>query len=352
MINPDIAIAAHRFSIAPMLDWTDRHARYFLRQLTQSSLLYTEMITTGALIHGDREYHLLYNPEEHPISLQLGGSDPYAMAECAKFAESAGYDEVNINVGCPSDRVQNGQFGACLIASPDIVADCVSRMRDAVEIPITVKMRTGVDDLDSYDHFSSFVNTVASSGCKTFVVHARKAWLKGLSPKENRTIPPLNYETVYRLKKELNDLTIIINGGIETMADCHQHLTQVDGVMLGRAAYQNPWILTEVDHTLFDQTPMQLDRADLIRSFFPYIEKQLSDDVFLKHMTRHLMGYFMGQPGARKWRQTLSEKAVKKNAGIEIIEEALTHIAFEQERVSDRQIESLNSINGAEYGRV
>ncbi len=309
-----------------MLDWTDRHARYFMRQLTQHALLYTEMITTGALVHGNREYHLLYNNEEHPLALQLGGSDPAAMAQCALYAQQAGYDEVNINVGCPSDRVQNGKFGACLLATPDIVADCVDAMKQEVGIPVTVKMRTGVDDLDSHEHFTSFVATVAEAGCQTFIVHARKAWLKGLSPKENREIPPLNYKTVYQLKQEHPDLEIIINGGINSISACKQHLQYVDGVMLGRTAYQNLWMLTEVDAELFGiETPLP-ERIATVRSFFPYIEKQLALDVFLKHMSRHLMGIFQGQPGARKWRQTLSEKGTKKGAGLEVIEEALNHL--------------------------
>ena len=317
---------SRRFCVAPMLDWTDRHARYFMRQLTQNALLYTEMITTGALIHGNREYHLLYNDEEHPVALQLGGSDPVAMAQCALYAQQAGYDEVNINVGCPSDRVQNGQFGACLLTTPSIVADCIDAMQQKVDIPVTVKMRTGVDDLDSYEHFTRFVDIVAAAGCQTFIVHARKAWLKGLSPKENREVPPLNYEMVYRLKQEFPDLEIIINGGINSIESCEQHLQYVDGVMLGRTAYQNQWILTEVDNKLFAGQVSQLDRVEIIRSFFPYIEKQLSMDVFFKHMSRHLMGIFHGQPGARKWRQTLSEKGTQKGAGLEVIEEALSYI--------------------------
>ncbi len=317
---------SRRFCVAPMLDWTDRHARYFMRQLTKHALLYTEMITTGALIHGNREYHLLYNDEEHPVALQLGGSDPAAMAQCALYAQQAGYDEVNINAGCPSDRVQSGKFGACLLATPAIVADCVAAMQQQVNIPVTVKMRTGVDDHDSYEHFVQFVETVAAAGCRTFIVHARKAWLKGLSPKENREIPPLNYESVYRLKQEFPDLEIIINGGINSIEACEKHLQFVDGVMLGRTAYQNLWILTEVDSLLFGETTRKLDRIETIRSFYPYIEKQLSADVFLKHMSRHLLGMFPGQPGARKWRQTLSEKGTQKGAGLEVIEEALTHL--------------------------
>lgn len=318
-----------RFSTAPMMDWSDRHCRMFWRQLSKETLLYTEMVTTGAVLHGNTARFLQYSEEEHPIALQLGGSDPVALAQCAKLAEQYGYDEVNLNVGCPSDRVQNNKIGACLMAEPDLVADCIKAMQDACDIDVTVKHRIGIDDLDSYEHMTHFVDTVANTGCSTFIVHARKAILQGLSPKENREIPPLRYELVYQLKKDFPNLEIIINGGIKTHAQCDEHLQHVDGVMLGREAYHNPWVLADVDSLYFNRRSTQSDESELskrvaaLRGFFPYIEQQLSQGVYLHHMSRHTLGLFHGLPGARLYRRQLSENATAKNAGLEVLEQAL-----------------------------
>lgn len=306
-----------------MLDWTDRHCRVFHRLLTQHAVLYTEMVTTGAILHGDQDRHLAFNDVEHPVALQLGGSDPKAMTECAKIAEGYGYDEININVGCPSDRVQNGAFGACLMASPDLVAECVSSMQAVVGIPVTVKHRIGIDDQEDYKDMKNFVDTVASAGCKTFIVHARKAWLKGLSPKENRDIPPLKYELVYQLKQERPDLEILINGGIKTLDECQNHLQQVDGVMVGREAYQNPWLLQQID-PLFYQTDTQFKtRKAVLMTYLDYVQDQRDKDVWLNHMSRHLLGLFQGQAGAKQWRRYISENAHKKGAGVEVLQTAM-----------------------------
>ncbi len=318
-----------RFSTAPMMDWSDRHCRVFWRLLSKDTLLYTEMVTTGAVLHGNTARFLQYSEEEHPIALQLGGSDPVALAQCAKLAEQYGYDEVNLNVGCPSDRVQNNKIGACLMAEPELVAECIKAMQDACDIDVTVKHRIGIDDLDSYEHMTNFVDTVAKTGCNTFVVHARKAILQGLSPKENRDIPPLRYELVYQLKQDFPNLEIIINGGIKTHAECAEHLQHVDGVMLGREAYHNPWVLSEVDSLYFGRGSASDDESELnkrvaaIRAFFPYIEQQLSQGVYLHHMSRHTLGLFHGLPGARLYRRHLSENATAKNAGLEVLEQAL-----------------------------
>jgi len=315
-----------RFCVAPMMDWTDRHDRYFLRLISRHAVLYTEMVTTGALIHGDRERFLAFNKAEHPVALQLGGADPKEMAQCAKFAEDAGYDEVNINVGCPSDRVQKGQIGACLMATPEVVAECVSEMLAVTTIPVTVKNRIGIDEQDSYTDLENFISLVAAAGCKTFIVHARKAWLQGLSPKENREIPQLDYERVYRLKREHPELEIIINGGIKTLDETEQHLQHVDGVMMGREAYQNPYVLAEVDRQIYADNSEAADRQAIIAAMYPYIEKQLQQDTYLKHIARHLLGLFHGQPGARGWRRTISEQAYQKDAGLEVLDNALLHV--------------------------
>ncbi|ATA27152.1 tRNA dihydrouridine(20/20a) synthase DusA [Brenneria goodwinii] len=312
-----------RFSIAPMLDWTDRHCRYFFRQLTRQTLLYTEMVTTGAILHGKGDY-LAYSDEEHPLALQLGGSDPAALARCAQLAEQRGYDEVNLNVGCPSDRVQNGRFGACLMGEASLVADCVRAMRDRVTIPVTVKTRIGIDDRDSYEFLCEFIQTVAErGGCDTFIVHARKAWLSGLSPKENREIPPLDYPRVYQLKRDFPALTIAINGGVKTLADAKTHLQHLDGVMMGREAYQNPGILAQVDRELFDSSAASLDLAAVVEAMYPYIERELSAGASLGHITRHMLGLFQGIPGARQWRRYLSENANKPGADTRVVEQAL-----------------------------
>ncbi|MBA0160756.1 tRNA dihydrouridine(20/20a) synthase DusA [Pectobacterium versatile] len=313
----------NRFSIAPMLDWTDRHCRYFLRQLTNQTLLYTEMVTTGAILHGKGDY-LAYSEEEHPLALQLGGSDPQALAQCAKLAEQRGYDEVNLNVGCPSDRVQNGRFGACLMGEAALVADCIKAMKDSTSIPITVKTRIGIDDQDSYEFLCDFIQTVAERGeCDTFIVHARKAWLSGLSPKENREIPPLDYPRVYQLKRDFPALTIAINGGVKTLEEAKTHLQHLDGVMMGREAYQNPGILAQVDRELFGIDAATPDLAGVVRAMYPYIERELSSGASLGHITRHMLGMFQGIPGARQWRRYLSENAHKPGADAAVVERAL-----------------------------
>lgn len=315
-----------RFSTAPMMDWSNKHCRYFWRLLTKESLLYTEMVTTGAVIHGDRQRFLDYNDIEHPLALQLGGSDPKQLAQCARYAQEWGYDEVNLNVGCPSDRVQNNRIGACLMDSPDLVADCIKAMQDACDIDVTIKHRIGIDDLDSYEHLHHFVKTVAATGCKTFIVHARKAILSGLSPKENREIPPLQYPLVYRLKHDFPELEIIINGGIQTHADIALHLEQVDGVMLGREAYHNPSILLDADRLYFNGSEPIRDKKELVRGLYPYIEQQLSQGAVLNHISRHTLGLFNGQPGARQYRRYLSENAFRKTSGVEVLEKALSVI--------------------------
>ncbi|UGA53270.1 tRNA dihydrouridine(20/20a) synthase DusA [Dickeya fangzhongdai] len=306
-----------------MLDWTDRHCRYFHRLLSHNALLYTEMVTTGAILHGKGDY-LAYSEEEHPLALQLGGSDPAALAQCAALAEQRGYDEVNLNVGCPSDRVQNGRFGACLMAEAQLVADCVKAMRERVGIPVTVKTRIGIDDQDSYEFLCDFIRTVSEqSGCDTFIVHARKAWLSGLSPKENREIPPLDYPRVYQLKRDFPSLTLAINGGVKTLAEAQQHLQHVDGVMVGREAYQNPGMLAQVDSELFGAGSIAPDQADVVRAMYPYIERELSGGASLGHITRHMLGLFQGVPGARQWRRYLSENAHKPGADAAVVERAL-----------------------------
>ena len=312
-----------------MLDWTDRHERYFLRLISKHAFLYTEMVTTGALIHGDRDRYLQYNKEEHPVALQLGGSEPQAMADCSKMAEDYGYDEVNINVGCPSDRVQNGAFGACLMAEAELVAENVAAMRDAVDIPVTVKNRIAIDDMDEYETLHNFLKVVSKAGCETFIIHARKAWLKGLSPKQNRDVPPLNYELVYQMKKEFPSLEIIINGGIKTIEECQQHLTKVDGVMVGRQAYHHPFMMIEVDRVIYKDSFVGLDdkaEQQVLNEYLEYIQTQLDKGVFLKHMSRHLLGLFSGQAGAKAWRRHISENAHKEGAGIEVIQQAVSYL--------------------------
>lgn len=311
-------------SIAPMMDWSDRHCRYFWRLLTRKALLYTEMVTTGALIHGDRERFLRFNADEQPVALQLGGSDPAELARCARWAQDWGYAEVNLNCGCPSDRVQSGMFGACLMAQPALVADCVSAMRDACALPVTVKHRIGIDHMESYQELAHFVGTVAAGGCDVFIVHARKAWLQGLSPRENREIPPLNYPWVHRLKRDFPQLTIVINGGIRNLDACREHLQHVDGVMIGREAYQNPWMLADADAALFGRENPATDRDAVIEALLPYVEQQLAAGVHLNHITRHILGLYQGVPGARKFRRHLSENAYQPEAGLDTLVEALS----------------------------
>jgi tRNA-dihydrouridine synthase A len=309
-----------------MLDWTDRHCRYFHRLLTKQALLYTEMVTTGALLNGDVERHLRFNAFEQPVALQLGGSEPKEMVACARLAEDYGYAEVNINVGCPSERVQKGAFGACLMAEPHLIADCVAAMQAAVNIPVTVKNRIGIDEQQERDSLFNFVETVAQAGCQTFIVHARKAWLKGLSPKENREIPPLNYALVYELKQAFPQLEIIINGGITTLEQCQHHLQFVDGVMVGREAYHNPWLLAQVDSQLYATPDSFNQRKAVIDAFIPYIEQQLSQGVTLAPMSKPILGLFQGIAGARYWRRYISENAFKPNADSKILLQAMQKI--------------------------
>ena len=313
----------HKFCVAPMMDWTDRHCRVFHRQLTRQALLYTEMVTAAAVIHGDRQRLIGFSPAEHPIALQLGGSDPAKLAEAAAIGEGFGYDEINLNVGCPSDRVQEGRFGACLMAEPALVAACVAAMRRSVKIPVTVKCRIGIDDQDSEADFQCFIDTVADAGCRTFIVHARKAWLSGLSPKENREIPPLDYDRVYRLKQARPDLEIVINGGIETLEACAAHLAHVDGVMLGRAAYQTPYILSEVDRRFFGAACEDGTRAEALEALVPYIEAHIAKGGKLFNITRHVLGTYHGRPGGRLFRRHLSEQGVKAGARADVLLEAI-----------------------------
>jgi tRNA-dihydrouridine synthase A len=333
-------------SIAPMLDWTDRHCRFFLRLLSRRILLYTEMVTTGAILRGDRQRMLAYDPAEHPLALQLGGSVPAELARCAQIAADWGYDEVNLNVGCPSDRVQSGRFGACLMAEPALVAECVAAMRAVVDMPVTVKTRIGIDGRDSYEELADFVGRVAAGGCQIFIIHARKAWLQGLSPRENREIPPLRYEVVYRLKQDFPGLTIILNGGLTTLHEIAEQLAKVDGVMIGRAAYENPYLLANVDRRFFASSAPPLSRHQVMEAFIPYMEDQLRKGTPLHGMTRHVLGLFQGIPGARAWRRTLSEQACRPRAGMETVTAALQCIApnsqhlmsftLRNERLADR----------------
>jgi tRNA-dihydrouridine synthase A len=317
------------FCIAPMMDWTDRHCRHFHRLLSKRAFLYTEMVTTGALIHGDHHRFLQYDPCEHPVALQLGGSNPRELAICAKMAADYGYDEVNLNVGCPSDRVQNGRFGACLMAEPDLVAACVAAMNQAVTIPVTVKTRIGIDDKDSYEELVHFISTVAAAGCKTFIVHARKAWLSGLSPKENREVPPLRYEVVYQLKIDFPYLEFILNGGVTSIEQTQALLQHVDGVMVGREAYQHPYLLASVDQALFGDTSPVLTRTETVHALLPYIEEQLQAGLRLNSVTRHILGLFHGEPGARGWRRYLSETVGKPGADVGTVLEALKFTAHD-----------------------
>lgn len=306
-----------------MMDLTDRHARFFLRLLSRHARLYTEMVTTGALIHGDAARFLRFDLAEHPVAIQLGGSEPAALARCAVMAEDTGYDEVNLNVGCPSDRVQSGRFGACLMAEPDLVAEGVAAMIDAVGVPVTVKTRIGIDRDESVDRLVRLMTAVRDAGCRTVMVHARNAWLDGLSPKENREVPPLRYGVVHEIKRAFPELTIVVNGGITTLDQCRDHLQHVDGVMLGRAAYYDPWLLAGVDPALFGVDAPVASREQAVERMAPYIEEQLANGVALTSITRHLIPLFLGQPGARRWRRMLSENARAPAAGIGLLEEAI-----------------------------
>ncbi|WP_191621475.1 tRNA dihydrouridine(20/20a) synthase DusA [Marinihelvus fidelis] len=312
-----------RLSVAPMMAWTDRHCRYFHRRLAPSALLYTEMVTTGAVLHGDRERLLAYNPEEHPVALQLGGSEPADLAASAKVAVDYGYDEINLNVGCPSDRVQKGRFGACLMKEPDTVRDGLKAMADVVDVPVTVKTRLGVDELYSYDYFRDFVGRVTDgTGVDTVIAHARIAFLAGLSPKENRDVPPLHHDWVYRLKQEMPHLTVVLNGGVETVDQVTEHLAQVDGVMLGRAAYHDPWVLARCQHALLGGGGPEAPE-DVLPAMTAYLERLATAGVPVKHATRHMLGLFGGQPGARAWRRYLSENAHRDDADTGLLDGAL-----------------------------
>jgi tRNA-dihydrouridine synthase A len=306
-----------------MLDWTDRHCRYLLRLISSHALLYTEMVTTGAILKGDRARFLAHDSCEHPVALQLGGSDPAALAECAHIGEDCGYDEINLNVGCPSDRVQSGRFGACLMAEPELIAECVAAMRNKVAVPVTVKTRIGIDNNDSYESLTGFIGKVMAAGCDTFIIHARKAYLQGLSPKENRSVPPLKYDYAYRIKQEFPQLEIVLNGGITDLDSAVAHLGLVDGVMLGRAVYHNPYLLADVDQRFFNTTRTIPGRDEIVRQMLPYIDRELNAGTPLKHITRHMLGLFQGMPGARHWRRHLSMHATRSGANCEVILDAL-----------------------------
>ncbi|TVQ21797.1 MAG: tRNA dihydrouridine(20/20a) synthase DusA [Leptolyngbya sp. DLM2.Bin15] len=306
-----------------MMDRTDRHYRYFMRQITRRTLLYTEMVTTAAILHGDRDHLLGFSPEEKPLALQLGGDRPQDLARCAQIAEDMGYDEVNLNVGCPSDRVQTGNFGACLMAQPELVAEGVAAMKAATRLPVTVKHRIGIDDRDRYEDLVQFVATVAQAGCQHFTVHARKAWLQGLSPKENRTVPPLRYGDVYRLKQEFPHLWIEVNGGITTLEQVAQHLTAVDAVMIGRAAYDHPYLFATVDGDLYGEAIAPPSRAQVVAAMLPYVQQWSDRGQKLNKISRHMIHLFAGQPGSRLWRRHLTEQSCQMGAGAEVLQQAL-----------------------------
>jgi tRNA-dihydrouridine synthase A len=322
-------------SIAPMMDWTDRHCRSLHRVLSRRALLYTEMVTTGAVLHGDRERLLGYDPGEHPVALQLGGSGPGELAAAARIGEDLGYDEINLNVGCPSDRVQSGRFGACLMREPELVAECMAAIGAAVRVPATVKCRIGVDEQDPEESLFTLVDLCAQAGVKTFVVHARKAWLKGLSPKENRDVPPLDYPLVWRLKRERPQLTIVINGGVGSLDEAEAHLEHVDGVMLGRAAYHTPDILGAVDRRIFGEAGEDLGPFEAVAAYRPYMAGQLARGVHLAAMTRHMLGLFHGRPGARAWRRILTVEGVRPGAGLEVVDRALDAVRAAGEAKAD-----------------
>ena len=310
-----------------MMAWTDTHYRVLMRLISKRVVLYTEMVTSPAILHGDRQYLLGYDATEHPLAVQLGGSDPKELAECAKIVTDFGYDEINLNVGCPSDRVQSGLFGACLMLQPARVAECVAAMKEATHIPVTVKTRIGVDDHDSYEELHHFINTVATAGCEEFTIHARKAWLKGLSPKENREIPPLRYDWVHQLKQDFPMLRFILNGGVKTIKDIQTQLPLLDGVMIGRAAYEHPYFMAEVDRLFFVETEAPLSEQEIIEAYLPYMAIQLKQGVRLRTLIRHLLGFFQGKPGARQWRRYLSEHGGDDERGVEVIKEAIRRVS-------------------------
>jgi tRNA-dihydrouridine synthase A len=314
--------STHRVCVAPMMDYTDRHFRFFIRLMTRHTRLYTEMLTTGALLHGDPRRHLEFDPAERPLALQVGGSDPHELAQCARLAAEFNYDEINLNVGCPSKRVQSGRFGACLMTEPLLVAECVAAMTGATKLPVTVKTRIGVDQHDSYEQLAVFINTVSRAGCGVFIVHARKAWLQGLSPKQNREVPPLRYEVVQQLKHDFPQLTVVVNGGIQTLQAMRSHLLALDGVMIGREAVANPYLFADVDRRYFDANAQVRTREQVLEAWLPHVSEELGHGVPLARMTRHALGLFQGRPGARSWRRHLSGHAGRTGAGVEILREA------------------------------
>jgi len=317
-------IIDRKVSIAPMMSWTDKHYRYFMRLISPNTLLYTVMVTTGALVYGKKYEILEFNKEEHPVALQLGGSDPKDLAYCSKLGEEYGYDEINLNCGCPSDRVQRGKIGACLMTEPEIVAECIDAMMQAVNIPVTIKNRIGIDDFESYEFLTDFIGKTSEKGCNTFIVHARKAILDGLSPSENRSIPPLKWDVVYKLKKDFPHLNIVLNGGISEIAHIKEALEHTDGVMIGREAYKNPYLFAEIEKEVFgNSTP--LSRDEVVDKMLPYIENHLKQGLPLKDISRHILGLYHGCKGGKKWRQILSEEAYGDNAGVEVIKEALKY---------------------------
>jgi len=316
-----------RFSVAPMMEWTDRHCRFFLRLISRRTLLYTEMVTSSAVLHGDRGRLLGFDPAEQPVALQLGGSEPDELAAAARIGEDYGYREINLNVGCPSDRVQSGRFGACLMAEPELVARCVEAMSGAVSIPVTVKCRIGIDDQDSEEDLDAFVDAVAGAGCRTFIVHARKAWLEGLSPKQNREVPPLDHARVYRLKDTHSELEIVLNGGIETLDESLEHIERTDGVMMGRAAYHNPYVLAGVDTLFFGDKSPAPSREEVLERLIPYAERELSMGTRMHHITRHILGLYHAEPGARHFRRFLSERSSQADAGAETLRQCLEQLA-------------------------
>ncbi|OGT81765.1 MAG: tRNA dihydrouridine(20/20a) synthase DusA [Gammaproteobacteria bacterium RIFCSPLOWO2_02_FULL_52_10] len=316
----------HKICVAPMMTHTDRHFRYFLRLLSRHVMLYTEMVTTGALIHGPADKLMRYNPEEHPLAIQLGGSEPEALARCARMAAAAGYDEVNLNIGCPSDRVQSGKIGACLMAESELVAECVAAMAAVIGIPVTVKCRIGIDANDSYEALFNFVRLVAKGGCTTFIIHARKACLQGLSPRQNREVPPLKYDFVHRIKRDFPELEIIINGGITAITQIQEQLQTVDGVMIGRAMCNNPYLLSEIERTLYKHPQPQLTRNEILEAYIEYVSKELVTGTPLSYLTRNIIGMFHGRAGSRLYRRYLSENMYRRDSGIEVIRQALTYV--------------------------
>jgi tRNA-dihydrouridine synthase A len=328
----------HLLSVAPMMDRTDRHFRYFMRQITRRTLLYTEMVTSAAIMHGDRYRLLGFSAAEKPLALQVGGDDPQALALCAQIAADMGYDEINLNVGCPSDRVQSGNFGACLMAQPERVAECVAAMGQAASIPVTVKHRIGIDECDAYEDMVRFVKVVAAAGCDRFSVHARKAWLQGLSPKENRDVPPLRYADVYRLKQDFPDLVIEINGGIQTLAQAQDHLRFVDAVMMGRAAYDNPFLFATADRMIYGEESEVLTPEAIVDRMLPYVAKWTEQGLKLHKITRHILQLFAGQPGSRQWKRCLTERSSEVGAGIEVVQDALAQVLKVQARGAENHL--------------